>query len=425
MAGIETMPSATLDSIFHLPNVHRRHHDAPLLKEREQYLQYLLDRGTGNERVRSVASMLLNITRLMRLDCLHAVGLSDVLEAAKRWSLDTGAHYKKRNGKITEHFFTFTALSWLRFHHMLITPPKAAPPYGEVFTQFITYITETKGLSPATIHGHSSKVLLFLKWVAERHTQFSEISLVDVDDYHSNKKIGGCKPRTIVAECQSFRTFFRFTEMQGWTQSPIAIGIKSPSVSRYDTGLRGPSWRKVRRLLADKYSSKPADLRARAMLFLCSIYAMRSSEVANLTLDDFDWFNETLTVRHSKRGRVQQYPLQFEVGEAILRYLREGRPRCTCRHLFVSLNAPYRPIPSKDVGWIVTERMKRANIDTKPLGPHSLRHSCATQLLRNGSSLKDIADFLGHRSTASVCIYAKFDRRLLRKVSQFSLAAVR
>ena len=76
----------------------------------------------------------------------------------------------------------------------------------------------------------------------------------------------------------------------------------------------------------------------------CVQYGMRSCEIAGLRLEDFDWYNETLTVRRGKRGRVQQFPIQYEVGEAILEYLRSVRPRCSCRHLFVTRYYPHRPV---------------------------------------------------------------------------------
>ena len=69
--------------------------------------------------------------------------------------------------------------------------------------------------------------------------------------------------------------------------------------------------------------------------------------------------------------------------------------------------------------------MKRLKVDSEHFGAHSLRHACATQLLRQGSSLRDIADFLGHRGMQSVSIYAKYDVRLLREVATFSLAGVK
>jgi site-specific recombinase XerD len=73
---------------------------------------------------------------------------------------------------------------------------------------------------------------------------------------------------------------------------------------------------------------------------------------------------------------------------------------------------------------IIGLRMKKLGIATENFGPHILRHACATQLLRTGSSLKDIADFLGHSDLGSVSNYVKFDFHSLKKVAEFSLRGV-
>jgi integrase len=177
-------------------------------------------------------------------------------------------------------------------------------------------------------------------------------------------------------------------------------------------------------LVAAKSDATPADLRARAIILLCSIYGTRGIEISNFKLNDFDWINETFTLRRAKGGRVQQLPIQFEVGEAILDYLQQGRPRSSCRHLFLTVKTPYRPLRSGCLWQIVGPRMKQLGIQSENVGLHSLRHSCATQLLRRGSSLRDIADFLGHRDMKSVSIYAKCDLSVLKAVSAFSLAGV-
>jgi integrase len=157
------------------------------------------------------------------------------------------------------------------------------------------------------------------------------------------------------------------------------------------------------------------------MLFLLAVYGLRRSEVALLLLSDFDWVGETFIVRRAKRGRIQQFPIQFEVGEAILAYLRYGRPVCPCPNLFVLSTAPYGPIRPQLLGTLVTDQMKKIGIDSKELGPHSLRHACATQLLKSGSSLHEVADFLGHRGMESVRIYAKQDIKSLKRVIAFRL----
>ena len=137
-----------------------------------------------------------------------------------------------------------------------------------------------------------------------------------------------------------------------------------------------------------------------------------------------DWINRaTFTVRRAKRGRIQQYPIQFEVGEAILEYLQHGRPRSSCRTLFLTLKPPYRPVRPATLWTGSQSELKRLGPDlTAPFGGHTLRRACATELLRKGSSLQEIADFLGHRDLQSVSIYARYDVRSLKKVAAFSLA---
>ena len=222
-----------------------------------------------------------------------------------------------------------------------------------------------------------------------------------------------------------FEDYFQYAEVRGLTSARIAGGIRNPRIVRPDSAPKGPGWKDVRRLLEFESGTKTAELRAAAIISLCSIYGLRSKEVVNLTLRDFDWISEIFVVVRAKGGRVQQFPIQFEVGETILRYLQHGRPRCSCRRLFVSLRPPYRPLRSTTIWGIVADRMKRLEIKSGHFGGHSLRHSCATELLRKGSSLREIADFLGHRTMKSVSVYAKYDIRSLRKVAEFSLAGVK
>jgi site-specific recombinase XerD len=171
--------------------------------------------------------------------------------------------------------------------------------------------------------------------------------------------------------------------------------------------------------------TKPEQLRAKALLQLFTVYGLRCSEVIDLHLDDFDWRSEVFTVRRGKRGGIQQFPIQYEVGEAILKYLRYARPQVDDRHVFLGERRPWGPLLHSTVWRTVSRRMRKLGIELDHIGPHALRHACATRLLQTGTSLKDIADFLGHRDTHSVSIYAKHDVRSLRKVAAFRLAGLR
>ena len=110
-------------------------------------------------------------------------------------------------------------------------------------------------------------------------------------------------------------------------------------------------WRQVRHMLASLDPEKPSHARAKAILLLASIYGLRCSEIVRLTLDDLNWCDSVITIRRSKRGRVQQFPLQHEVGEAIIRYLRDVRPPSRSRAVF--LTSHY------EAGWSVVAYQRR------------------------------------------------------------------
>jgi integrase len=162
----------------------------------------------------------------------------------------------------------------------------------------------------------------------------------------------------------------------------------------------------------------PAEMRAKAILVLVSVYGLRRSEVFRLLVSDFDWKNMVFTVRRAKRGRVQQFPIGADLSDALLQYIRYARPQCSIPNLFVTLGIPYKPMNPSSVSLIVNLRMKRQQIRSPKMGPHSLRHACATRLLEKGQSLEEIADFLGHRGSRSVGIYAKVDMKTLHQVSE-------
>jgi len=184
--------------------------------------------------------------------------------------------------------------------------------------------------------------------------------------------------------------FFPTRAMVAGVTPGMARGIRKPAIPKYDGVAKGPTWKDVRRVLQHNTQRTTPSLRAQAVLWLCSIYALRSSEVAGLRLTDIDWREETLCVKRAKRGRYQRYPLQYEVGEAILRYLSKGRPRCACRNVFVTLGQPYRPLGAPGLWQIVSRRFRQVGIKSERRGPHALRHACATHLLKKALRSKTL-----------------------------------
>jgi site-specific recombinase XerD len=414
-----------VESLFTWKRIKAKHLQAPLLKERERYLTHLLNEGVSIDRVRSVATLLLHVIRLMEFDQLRPVEPSEIRRGEELWTRDTSESHKTRKiGPSSGESFHYAALKWLHFLKVIRVPEPTVRPAELVVTDFDIFMKEHQGMSPASRRVYGSRVKRFLEWILSRGQAVSSISLSDVDEYLKMEQRRGCLPRTIASHCVALRLFFRYAEVRGWTGFRIARGIKNPRVPRYDPCSKSPAWKQVRQLLDANISGSTADLRASAILFLCAIYGLRSSEIVSLTLNDFDWINETFTVRRSKRGRIQQYPIQYEVGEAILQYLRFGRPRALCRNLFLTLKPPFRPVRSSSLWILIDKRIQRVGMQFSTHGPHSFRHACATELLRRGSSLSEIADFLGHLDLESVSIYAKHDFQSLRRVADFRLGSV-
>jgi len=391
-----------------------------MLLEREQYLSYLIDQGVSKRRVRTIAAMLLNVMRFMDITGPRSVSREEIHKASDLWTIEIKSRRKLKTGMQCASSFFYTASKWFRFHSLLVTPAISSSASYLITKDFVDYVL-ARGGSTETTRSYRSRIREFLNYAFERTDSLRSINISDIDSFLESKKSAGCLPVTIASYCGALRAFFKYAETSMLSSPRIATNIHSPPIRRYSPCCKGPRWSDVRRMLDKDFGDTPAQLRASGIVSLCAIYGLRRGEVARLLLSDFDWQNEILTVRRSKTGRIQQFPLLFEVGETIIRYLRHGRPLCTSRTLFVSLCPPYRPIEPTILWTIVSSRMKLLGIKSVNFGAHSLRHSCATELLRKGSSLQGIADFLGHRDMKSVSIYAKYDRRTLRQVANFRI----
>lgn len=282
-------------------------------------------------------------------------------------------------------------------------------------------MSSERNLSAETIRGRRYRATDFLKWYGERHRRFREVRLTDIDAYISHNAARGWSLVTRHTESSFLRAFFRHAESRGWCRTGIASAIQSPPLRRELFEPQGPAWSDVQRLLDAPPGSEPADLRAKALLLLFAMYGLRRSEAGNLLLTDIDWAANRFTVRRAKREGFQQFPLSEELGTAIRRSIESARPRCPFPNIFISLKAPFRPLLMHSISEVVRSRMRRLGIPSRHYGPQSLRHACATRLLHKGLSFVDIADFLGHRDTQSVNVYARLSTHMLREVAAMDL----
>ena len=159
-------------------------------------------------------------------------------------------------------------------------------------------------------------------------------------------------------------------------------------------------------------------------LLLLAVYALQSGEVRALRLEDLDWEKGLLFVSRTKGRKREPYPLSLTVGQAILRYLREARPRSSYREVFLTVEAPIQPLKNSSLWTIVTKRAHSLNPPLEVHGAHALRHASATHLLAQGLSLKEIGDHLGHRLPKTTAVYAKVNLTGLREVANLNLGGL-
>lgn len=144
---------------------------------------------------------------------------------------------------------------------------------------------------------------------------------------------------------------------------------------------------------------------------------LRASEVASLTLDDFNWHEGKLLIKKTKTHKERELPLSNEIGEAIVRYLQISRPKTSNRTLFVRFSHQCgEPMGREQIRGTIRRAYARAGIPSSITGTHILRHSKAKYLYEDGSSLKIIADILGHESIDTTVIYTKIGRSALQCV---------
>jgi integrase len=144
---------------------------------------------------------------------------------------------------------------------------------------------------------------------------------------------------------------------------------------------------------------------------------LRAGEVVGLNLEDLDWGNGLIRIRR-KGSRWTQLPLPADVGAAIAAYLQSDRPPCASRRVFLRRCAPIRGFAHTiSVSSIVRRTLISAGIDCGRTGAHLFRHTLAADLLRNGASLDEIGDVLGHRSPNTTALYAKVDVVALRELA--------
>jgi site-specific recombinase XerD len=295
-----------------------------------------------------------------------------------------------------------------------VTPAFAAAladtPLEVLMERYRRYLIEERGLSPASLRCYLDVARAFLLWSpAEGELGLQGLSSAAVSGFVLAEcrrcKVGSAKSMTT-----RLRSLLRFLYLEGLTPTALAAAVPTVASWRQTSLPKALDAADVARLLESCDRRAALGRRDFAVLTLLSRLGLRAGEVAGLQLGDIAWRQGEVVVR-GKAGRRDRLPLPADVGEALVAWLRRGRPQAGGQALFTRMRAPRRGLSAGGVSAIVQRSCRRAGLP--PVGAHCLRHSAASGMLRAGASLAEVAQVLRHRSPETTSIYAKVDRRAL------------
>jgi len=304
-------------------------------------------------------------------------------------------------------------VGYLRVIGVTAEPTVTAPPseLEELLDRYQRYLTVERGLARGTVECYARTARLFLEEYAERGPQ--TLTEADVTVFMTERCRGrGVSSAKLLAT--GLRSFLVFAHLEGLVARPLAGAVLS-AVGWSGAALpRGLTPREAACLLASCDRRRATGRRDYAVLLLLVRLGLRAGEVSALGLDDLDWRAGEIVVR-GKGSREERLPLPTDVGEAIVAYLRDGRPQRPEREVFLRVHAPLCGLSPDAVGELVRDAGERAGLGS--FGPHRLRHTAATGMLRAGASLSEVAQVLRHRSVSTTAIYAKVDHLALCQVA--------
>jgi integrase/recombinase XerD len=287
-------------------------------------------------------------------------------------------------------------------------------PIERLLADYARYLLDERALRERTAARYVSLARVFVEGVAGAGgVGLERLSAAAVSLFMARE----CRRRSVAGARElvwTLRSFLRWLHVVGLISAPLQWAVPSVADLRDRSLPRGLEPTVVKRLLASCDRRRTVGCRDYAILLLLARLGLRAGEVAGLTLEDIDWHSGELLVS-GKGGRNDRLPLPVDVGEAIVCYLRR-RPRIQERALFVRVTAPVGAVCARTVSGVVRQACGRAGVPA--VGSHALRHTVASEMLRQGASLPEIGEVLRHREQKTTAIYAKVDRKTLRRLAR-------
>jgi len=324
-----------------------------------------------------------------------------------------------------------------------MSKPSVPDPVGSFKRRSPRQAERTKGQQKAGYSLYAGRVLAYLEFVVHHRgrrttdqlehclgrfcswlegcgvTDFGELTALHLRDFISS--VACFRRATIATYTSALRGFLAYLFLEGLLERDLAPVVELPRVYSMSQPPQVLEEETVERLLAAVDRSSSLGKRDLAMLLLAARYGLRASDIRGLRFDHIHWREQRIVLVQSKTQRPLELPLLADVDHALASYIREGRPSCAAREIFVRHVAPIAPFAKRNNLWPVMRRaLQAAGIEVAgERGLHLLRHSAATRLLRRGVAFDTISDILGHGSVNTTQRYIQVDLTGLRSVALY------
>ena len=307
-----------------------------------------------------------------------------------------------------------------KLHHAVPSaqPVKASADFlAEELRRYDEYLRNAKGLAAGTRSGRTLIVGRLLRQkFKERAVDIAKLRPDDIRRFLASQLDAHRTPSNASQLAASLRCYFRYRSTCGDRVGTLTAVISSPAYWKLASLPRALKPDEVERLLNSFTPDLRSPKRGYAIVRCALDLGLRSCEIAHLMLSDIDWRAGTVVLKGTKSRRQDILPLPMATGQALADYLQHERSTSRNPGVFVRCMPPYdQPVSASAIQKVINRAYRR--IDLPHSGSHALRHTLACRLVENGSSLKEIADVLRHRSLSTTLIYAKLDTSKLSTVT--------
>ena len=291
---------------------------------------------------------------------------------------------------------------------------KVADASASLTEEFVQWLLDHRGIGPTTVRHYREELAKWPRWLTHAKTDLLTAARIRALVLKRAQQQSSAMNRIMIGK---LRMYLRFLDATTRCRPGLEGAVPSMPCWSLSSLPRYLPADRVERLIRSCDTRTLLGTRDRAVLLLLARLGLRAGDIAGLCLQDIDW--RVGRVRVCGKGRREVWlPLPQDAGEAILKYLKK-RPMVAINHVFLCVQAPFRPINSGVVASIVDHALSSARIESPPSrGATLLRHSAATSMLRGGATLDAVSAMLRHRSLDMTMHYAKVDLPMLERIAQ-------